>query len=500
MNLNKFEIKLRKKLKMSIDLYDIVIVGAGAAGISCAIASVARNKKIAVIEKDGRVGGTLHLTAGHLSAGGTKRQKAKNIEDSPEKHYAEVMRISENTAIPEIVRLATQEAPKTIDWLESMGFPFAEETPVIINGHVPYQTPRTYWGVADYAFGDIKTSGKTLVNLLVPLFDKSVAEGKIDLFLDHRLDQIILENGAVKGIIASNQGNKKTFFGKNTVLTTGGYASNPEFYAQVTPNAPRLISTASPNSQGEGIIIAQKIGAGFRGGEKHLGTLGGIEIEPNSGRTDFWRVWGKLSNAIDRLPKEIYVNELGKRFIHEDEPSPDVRERAVAMQPNRRFWVIFDEKALFSEGICLIPQFTPQRIKQESEQGKYIWKANTINELAEKIGIDKNRQENLNKTVIYFNEAVKQGIDREFGRKYLKYDIVQPPFYALLVYAFSLISFGGVTVNQDLQVTDKEGNIVPNLYAAGEILGAGATSGNAFCGGMLLTPALSFGRWLGERL
>jgi succinate dehydrogenase/fumarate reductase flavoprotein subunit len=70
----------------------------------------------------------------------------------------------------------------------------------------------------------------------------------------------------------------------------------------------------------------------------------------------------------------------------------------------------------------------------------------------------------------------------------------------LLVYAYSLISFGGIKVNDQLQVLCDDGTIIKNCYAAGEILGAAATSGNAFCGGMLLTPAISFGKWLGETL
>ncbi len=76
----------------------------------------------------------------------------------------------------------------------------------------------------------------------------------------------------------------------------------------------------------------------------------------------------------------------------------------------------------------------------------------------------------------------------------------QPPYYAVLCYAYSLISFGGLKVNNQLQVVQQNNLPIENLFVAGEILGAAATSGHAFCGGMLLTPAISFGKWLGETL
>ena len=90
--------------------------------------------------------------------------------------------------------------------------------------------------------------------------------------------------------------------------------------------------------------------------------------------------------------------------------------------------------------------------------------------------------------------------DFSFGRTYLQHPILQGPFYALLVNAYALISFGGIKVNEKLQVVKKDSSIIENLFAAGEVIGAGTTSGNAFCGGMLLTPAISFGKWLGEHL
>jgi flavocytochrome c len=476
--------------------YQIIIVGAGSAGMCCAIRAAEHGVHVLVIEKDTIIGGTLLLTAGHLSAGGTRRQKYKGIDDSPQNHFDEVMKISQNTANPEIVKLATELAPKTIDWLEDNGFEFAPETPAIIYGHAPYQTPRTYWGNQDYAGGRIATAGITIFNTLQPLWDKYVEEGKIKILLEHKLTTLLKIDSRVVGIKA----NESIFHGKNIVLTTGGYASNPEFFKEVTPDHPRLISTARATSTGDGIIAAQAIGAKFNGAEMHNSTLGGIELEPMSGRTDFWKQWARVSNSVDRKPREIYVNEQAQRFINEDEPNPDVREKLVHKQSGRRFWLIFDETALMS-GASIIPQWTQEKIKQECQNEKAMWRANSIAELAQKIGLDSDK---LDETVNKFNQYCKDKLDPDFGRNLTNLETVFPiknaPFYAILTYAYSLITFGGLATNNKLQVLNEKNEPIEGLYAAGEIMGVASTSGDSFCGGMVLTPALSFGKYLGETL
>jgi fumarate reductase flavoprotein subunit len=332
------------------------------------------------------------------------------------------------------------------------------------------------------------------------LWDKHVEAGKITILLEHKLSDLVCVEGKVVGVKAQNQGKSCLFHGQSVVLTTGGYASNPEFFKKVTPNHPRLISTARFTSTGDGIIVAQSIGAKFKGAEMHNSTLGGIELEPLSGRTDFWKLWVRVSNSVDRKPREIYVNEQAERFMNEDEPNPDVREKIVHQQSGRRFWLIFDETALMA-GASIIPQWTQEQIKLEAENGKAIWKADNIEDLAVKIGLDSN---SLYRTVVQFNKFCEQGTDNLFNRNLSEPDSVFPvrnaPFYAILTYAYSLITFGGLATNEHLQVLNNNDEAIEGLYAAGEILGVAATSGDAFCGGMVLTPALSFGKFLGEKL
>jgi fumarate reductase flavoprotein subunit len=130
-----------------------------------------------------------------------------------------------------------------------------------------------------------------------------------------------------------------------------------------------------------------------------------------------------------------------------------------------------------------------------------MWKADSVSELAQKIGLD---SEKLNETVHNFNQFCENKIDPNFGRNLTDSKTVFPinsaPYYAILTYAYSLITFGGLATNNKLQVLNEESQPIEGLYAAGEIMGVSSTSGDAFCGGMVLTPALSFGKYLGEML
>jgi fumarate reductase flavoprotein subunit len=182
--------------------------------------------------------------------------------------------------------------------------------------------------------------------------------------------------------------------------------------------------------------------------------------------------------------------------MNEQDLTADERERIVLQQPGQRFYVLFDEASL-KAGPCVVVQWDATTFKAEALKEKCCWQADSIEALAKKIAVP---AENLTATVSSFNHFVDTGVDEDFARTLLKYKISKPPYYALLVYAYSLISFGGIKVNDSLQVVCDNGSVIENTYAAGEILGAAATSGNAFCGGMLLTPAISFGKWLGETL
>jgi fumarate reductase flavoprotein subunit len=195
------------------------------------------------------------------------------------------------------------------------------------------------------------------------------------------------------------------------------------------------------------------------------------------------------------MPWEIYVDAAGKRFMREDDPSVDQRERALLAQPDMSFWAVWDA------GVAReAPPFFD--LPDDIVAARFATlpgyrQADSLAELAILIGVD---PAVLADTVATYNAGVADGTRDPLGREYRPRAIAEAPFYAVKHVGWSITSFAGVKIDAELRVVDAAGIPIPNLYAAGEIIGFGATSGNAFAGGMSVTPAMTFGRLLGTRL
>lgn len=478
---------------------DIVVAGAGTAGIPCAILAAQAGASVVVIEKDDRIGGTLHVSAGHMSGAGTRHQRSAGIDDDTvDRHFDDVMRLSRGEADPVLVRLAVEEAPQTIDWLHDHGFAFDPATPAIYRGHDSYTRARTVWHAAPAGEeGGLPLGrGSGILETLRPLWDEQVAAGRIVPRLATALTELIVEDGAVAGVRAEGPPGAIELRAPAVVLATGGYGSSPELFAELTPGRPRLVTNAWHTATGDGIVAARAVGAAIRGGEKHNYRLGLIETEPGSGRADLRKDFVNLSAAV-RRPDEIWVNVRGERFA--DETSHDItsQERAVLDQPGHRFWLVFDEAAVEGQQAPLPVGWDRHRLRATAGAGLVLWRDATVAGVAAKAGID---PAGLERTVAAYNARSAAGGPDPHGRSGADRQLARAPFYALALPAGVLVTFGGIHVDGQLRALDAVGRPIPGLYAAGEVVGGAATSGIAFCGGMLVTPALSFGRILGRRL
>lgn len=463
--------------------------------MSCAVEAARCGRRVLVLECSNRPGGALHWSGGHLSAAGCRRQRQAGIDDIPEQHLQEILEINRHTGDVALIRKAVEEAPKTIDWLEDNGFAFAPECPRIIYGHAPYRTARTVYGIR---------KGLSILEVLLQQWNALIAEEKLHVRFSTAVTDVLASDGKRYDTVVATSapfGRVETFQAKHIVFATGGYGASHAFFRRKHPGVP-LVSAAYPTADGNGIALLEQKGAAFRFAEYHLPSLGGLERPPGSGFTDFNDAWAMVLTSVYRPPREIYLNAQGRRFIAEDEPNADTRERRVMEQPGWFFWAVFDQAALDERAADgsetpLLIGWSRERFLGELEKSSGIRRANTIEALAAAchLPIDAVREE-----VVAFNAAVATGKDVVFGRTYLQNAITQPPFYAVKICAASLVTFGGIQVNTHLEVLDVSGKPLPGLYAIGEILGLGATSGNAFCSGMALTPALSFGRWLGQHL
>jgi fumarate reductase flavoprotein subunit len=467
--------------------YDLIVVGAGTAGIPCAVAAADEGARVLLVEKDSRIGGSLYVTGGHMAAGGTSLQRERGISDSPAEHLEDIRRISGGSAREDLTNLLVDNAVSTIEWLAEHGFAFASDSPRIIYGHEPYRIPRTHYG---------RDEGLSILEVFRPELERAQRERDLILWLSCTVTELITaDDGAVAGVRLFRQGQESAAFAPAVVLATGGYGSDPDLFAELD-EAP-LVSAASPTSTGDGIYLGRAVGAGLQGQGTYLPTFGGLPDPRRPGRSN-WSDRQMLTS--ERAPWEIYVDESGKRWVAEDEESIDAKERALTKLANMTFWTVFDDTALAqaSGGTRqMVVGKEPDQIRAWMNVRPGFHSSDTLTDLANLAGIN---VDGLVATVSTYNEAVAAGRDAEFGRVHLPAQIKDPPFYAIRNHAITLVTFQGLDINDSFEVLGEDKQAIRGLYAVGEVIGAGATCGNSFCSGMLVTPAITFGRLLGRRI
>ena len=459
---------------------DAIIVGGGTAGLMCAVALAERGGKSMVLEKNNHIGGTLHLSSGQMSGAGTRLQAARDIEDSPQMHFDDAMRICHGKANPELLRLSVENQGPVIDWLEEKGFDMAPEVPVIYHGHEAYLTARTYWG---------NNSGISILDVLAREFNAVCESGLSELHLEEPAEALVFDDtGRVAGVKSASG---KTWAAPSVVITTGGYAADPAIFAELHHGLP-LYSGAWPQATGSGLKLAHEVNCGVAGAEYYLPTFGGI-FDHLHDPPRYTSLMGLVPQ--NRQPWEILVNAAGERFVAEDNPSVDVRERALMEQVEMRAWLIRDAR-ITRDAPSLFYDWPDDKVSEFLKTSQLVFHADDLASLACAIGAEASV---LESAVQDYNSAVASGKDK-FGRSHMPLPIAEPPYEAIETVGMTVKSFAGITVDGNLQVTTEQGNPVDNLYAAGEALGGANFSGDAFVGGMSVTPALALGRLLGKEI
>ncbi len=466
------------------ETWDLIVIGGGNSGLPAAIFAARRGAKVLIIEAASQLGGTLFLSTGQMSAAGTKLQKSKGIEDSPQSHYDDVMRISKGTADPGIVRLAVFNAAETFDWLTDSGFEVLPGQPVTGTTHEPYSSARYAWG---------PEGGKSILKILEQELQPELDAGRVSVVMRTEATELIqASDGSVTGVVTTDRdGQSKSYVGHHILLSCGGYASNPEMYEELE-GVKDYSDTSYAFSQGAGITLGIAAGGYVRGGEDHLPIFGGIfkDEEYPSPLLAMARHF-----PPERPPWEIYVNVNGKRFLREDVPSHDAHEEALRDQQDERCWVVFDDE-IFRNAPPLVNGWSREEIADAFDGTPMFYKADSLDGLAEAASINPTA---LLKTVTQYNEGQSAGTD-VLGRQHMPLPIAKAPFYAIRLQGWHLTGAAGLAVNSELRVIRQDGSPIPNLYAAGELLGQGQCMGRSYCGGMMVTPALTFGRLLGQRM
>ncbi len=473
----------------------IVIVGSGPGGLCAAIGAAQGGVDVILLEKQAHTGGMLHIANGELSGAGTKRQRERGIDDDPTRHYEDVVRISHGRIDRALAWMSVSRQGETVDWLDENHFDFDPTCPALAHGHEVYSIARTYWG-QDHAISILRIL-KEQLRLLVDA-------GRVAIWLNADVRELLTDDtGRVRGVRLAKDGQaEEELLASAVVLATGGYDANPELRNEFLPeNCASTLVGCLNHATGDGLVMARKLGAAVSSDGIFLPVMGMIPDWSRPGHAvDYNDAYIELAPAY-RVPREIWVNQDGKRFIREDTPSPELRERALIQQPDVTCHVIFDQKAAEASTVPLIRNpsgtWNQERFLEACETSPWITRAATITELAEELGIEPDA---LTKTVSEYNKAVDAGVDQTFGRTVLPSRIEHGPFYAITSVATSVLSRDGLKVDTDLAVLDGEGRAISGLYAVGEVLGNNVFAGDNYVGGMSITPAMTLGRLLGSKL
>jgi fumarate reductase flavoprotein subunit len=467
-----------------MDLFDLIVLGAGTAGLPTAIFAAQRGMRVLLAEKQERIGGTLHVAQGQLAAAGTSLQQARGIQDSPALHFADVMRISRGTADPGMVRLAVEAAADTIEWLRAADFDFHPDCPGHVAGHEAYQRPRSHWGT---------NRAVSILTVLDRALAPHLLSGAVQVHLSTHLVSLLLDgpNRVAGARLRGPDGVIREFRSRQVAITTGGYCGNPDLFSKL--DGLPLYGPLPTGASGEGVAAALAAGAAFRNRNHFLPGYGGIETEPGSRRVA--TIDRPSLDPRTRPPWEIHVNRRGQRFVAEDTNMADVRERALCAQPDLVFWIVYDSR-IARMAPPLLPNHDPVRMRRCLLEHPSYHQAQSIDELARIAGID---PLGLRETVMGYNATVARGYGDHLGRSHLPLPLCEPPFFALRNHGIAVKSPGGIDVRTDLRVRRCDGTVFDNLFAAGETIGGSLLSGHAFVGGMSLTPWLSFGRLIGQR-
>ena len=436
---------------------DVVVVGAGGAGMSAAITVHEAGKSVVILEKMPYVGGNTTKATGGMNAAETHYQAEAGIEDSVDQFVQDTMAGGKNINNPDLVRAMAENSAAGIDWLDSIGAPLPKVS---------------FSGGAANARIHAPADGSGVGGYLVEAFSKKLAELGIEPMLNTRATELLTaEDGTVCGVKAESQDAVYTIRAKSVVLASGGFGANEEMYCRYRPDLRGTVTTNAPGATGDGIVMAQAVGA-------DLVDIEQIQLHPTVEQTT-----SMLITEGVRGDGAILVNQEGRRFINEMK-TRDVVSAAELEQPGCYAYVIFDQH--LRDGLKAIEKYVKNGLTVQ---------ADTPEELAKLIGCD---PETFCKTLSDWNGYVAAKNDAEFGRETgMEADLSVAPYYAIKVAPGIHHTMGGVKIDTLTQVIDTEGRVIPNLYACGEVTG-GVHGGNRI-GGNAVADIVVFGRIAGAQ-
>jgi fumarate reductase flavoprotein subunit len=446
--------------------YDVIVIGAGAAGLAAALGASQAGASVLVIEADRQVGGSSRLSGGHFYAAGTSAQRDAGVaNDSAEAMFEHYMTLNQWLVEPSVVRRYCDLSAPTFEWLKGLGVEFRPEG--------VYRS-----GVSSVPRGHRPEGGGARI---VEVLHGHLGDRNVDVVFNTRANELIADaSGRINGVRA---GDDVATCGA-VILSTGGFGANPGLLQQHYPQAARAGNWSwyigTPFAQGDALAMAQALDADLAGHDRGL-----LLVTPGFSRDLEVLLPGWL----------VMVNATGHRFA--DETSPYTVLGGLIEREGGHAFAVFDEAARAAARPSPISQayWVNDVLARKADEGR-IARADTLEALALRIGAD---PAVLAGTIARYNADCVRGVDSVYFKEAASgmRPIVSPPFYAAeLRPAIICWTGAGLRIDADTRVLRRDEAFIPGLYAAGETVGS--LHGDRYIGGGgSYGPCVVFGRLAG---
>ena len=494
------------KAKDIEETVDVVVVGAGGAGMTAAITATDAGKKVIVVESQPIAGGNSVRSTGGMNAAKTPYQDKNEFKEAagvektlataaekfadnetitalaatvksqwdayqanPQGYFDSVELMELDTLIggkgknnPELVKTLAENSAAAIEWLASIG---AEVKNVGAFGgasvkriHRPVNADGKVTAVGAY---------------IVPILEKNLQDRNVQFLFDTTANEIIMKDGKAVGIKATGKdGHKVTINAKSVVIATGGFGANAEMVEKYKPELKGFATTNAEGAQGQGIEMATAVGAATVDMDQ-------IQIHP----TVHIEEDGNAHLITEGLRGDgaILVNAEGKRF-YDEVSTRDKVSAAIIAQPDKSAWLVVDQSMVDKSAV----------IAGYIKSGYTVTGA-TYEELAKAMGVD---EATFVSTMNTWNQAVEAKSDAEFNRTSFANPLTAAPYYAIKITPAVHHTMGGIAINPKAEVLNEKGEAISGLFAAGEV--TGGVHGANRLGGNAVADFTVFGRIAGQ--
>ena len=494
------------KAKDIEETVDVVVVGAGGAGMTAAITATDAGKKVIVVESQPIAGGNSVRSTGGMNAAKTPYQDKNEFKEAagvektlataaekfadnatitalaatvkeqwdayqanPQGYFDSVELMELDTLIggkgknnPELVKALAENSADAIEWLASIG---AEVKNVGAFGgasvkriHRPVNADGKVTAVGAY---------------IVPILEKNLQDRNVQFLFDTTANEIIMKDGKAVGIKATGKdGHKVTINAKSVVIATGGFGANAEMVEKYKPELKGFATTNAEGAQGQGIEMATAVGAATVDMDQ-------IQIHP----TVHIEEDGNAHLITEGLRGDgaILVNAEGKRF-YDEVSTRDKVSAAIIAQPDKSAWLVVDQSMVDKSAV----------IAGYIKSGYTVTGA-TYEELAKAMGVD---ETTFVSTMNTWNQAVEAKSDAEFNRTSFANPLTAAPYYAIKITPAVHHTMGGIVINPKAEVLNEKGEAISGLFAAGEV--TGGVHGANRLGGNAVADFTVFGRIAGQ--